>query len=80
MTQAGATAEEYPAKIGWGHSTVEYAVRLSNKAAVKRLALTHHDPSRDDDALDRLLASAKAKDLLRSHDRPVTRPLTKANH
>jgi len=55
------TAEEYPAKIGWGHSTVEYAVKLSNKAKVKRLALTHHDPSRDDDALDRLLASAKAK-------------------
>ena len=55
------TAEEYPAKIGWGHSTVEYAVKLSNKAEVKRLALTHHDPSRDDHALDRLLASAKAK-------------------
>jgi DNA-binding response OmpR family regulator len=55
------TAEEYPAKIGWGHSTVEYAVKLSNKAEVKRLALTHHDPSRDDDALDRLLASAKAE-------------------
>ena len=54
-------AEEYPAKIGWGHSTVEYAVKLSNKAEVKRLALTHHDPSRDDDALDRLLASAKAE-------------------
>ena len=55
------TAEEYPAKIGWGHSTVEYAVKLSNKAQVKRLALTHHDPSRDDDALDRLVASTKAK-------------------
>ena len=24
------TAEEYPAKIGWGHSTVEYVVKLSS--------------------------------------------------
>ena len=38
------TAEEYPAKIGWGHSTVEYAVKLSNKAKVKRLALTSSRP------------------------------------
>ena len=55
------TGEEYPAKAGWGHSTLEYAVKLSNEAQVKRLALTHHDPSRDDDALDRLVASTKAK-------------------
>ena len=54
------TAEEYPAKIGWGHSTVEYVVKLSKYAEVKRTALTHHDPLRDDDAIDRLLASIRA--------------------
>jgi ribonuclease BN (tRNA processing enzyme)/CheY-like chemotaxis protein len=54
------TAEEYPAKIGWGHSTVEYVVKLSKYAEVKRVALTHHDPLRDDDAIDRLLASIRA--------------------
>jgi DNA-binding response OmpR family regulator len=55
------TAEEYPAKIGWGHSTVEYVVKLSKYAEVKRTALTHHDPLRDDDAIDRLLASVRAR-------------------
>jgi hypothetical protein len=32
----------------WGHSTYEYAVQLAAAAGVKRLALTHHDPSHDD--------------------------------
>jgi phosphoribosyl 1,2-cyclic phosphodiesterase/DNA-binding response OmpR family regulator len=54
------TADEYPDKVGWGHSPVEYAVRLSQEAGVKRLALTHHDSLRDDDAVDRLVESARA--------------------
>jgi phosphoribosyl 1,2-cyclic phosphodiesterase/CheY-like chemotaxis protein len=48
-------AAEYPAKVGWGHSSVEYVVKLSQLAHVKRLVLTHHDPLREDDALDRVL-------------------------
>jgi phosphoribosyl 1,2-cyclic phosphodiesterase/CheY-like chemotaxis protein len=55
------TADEYHAKVGWGHSTVEYAVKLGQHADVKRLALTHHDPLRDDDAVDRLLARIRAQ-------------------
>jgi phosphoribosyl 1,2-cyclic phosphodiesterase/DNA-binding response OmpR family regulator len=54
------TADEYPDKVGWGHSPVEYAVRLSQEAGVKRLALTHHDSLRDDAAVDRLVESARA--------------------
>jgi ribonuclease BN (tRNA processing enzyme)/CheY-like chemotaxis protein len=53
------TAEEYPEKIGWGHSPVEYAVNLSRYARVKRLALTHHDPLRDDAAIDRIIATIR---------------------
>ncbi|MEH3144711.1 MAG: MBL fold metallo-hydrolase [Methylobacterium frigidaeris] len=48
------TAEEYPHKRGWGHSPVEYALRAAQGA--RRLALTHHDPLRDDEALDALAA------------------------
>ncbi len=51
------TAEEYPAKIGWGHSSVEYVLKLSEHSKVNRVALTHHDPLRDDDAVDRLLTN-----------------------
>jgi phosphoribosyl 1,2-cyclic phosphodiesterase len=54
------TAAEYPAKIGWGHSSIEYAVKLGDYAEARRLALTHHDPLRDDDAIDRLIANVRA--------------------
>ena len=53
------TAAEYPSKIGWGHSSVEYAVKLGQHALVKRLALTYHDPLRDDDSVDRVLAKIR---------------------
>jgi GAF domain-containing protein len=48
-------ASEYPDKVGWGHSTVEYAVAIARHAGVKRLALTHHDPTRNDAAVDAVL-------------------------
>jgi phosphoribosyl 1,2-cyclic phosphodiesterase/CheY-like chemotaxis protein len=54
------TAGEYPAKAGWGHSTIEYAVAVSRLAGARRLALTHHDPLRDDDAIDRLVEDVRA--------------------
>ncbi len=42
------TPEEYPAKKNWGHSTYSYVVQLAAAAGVKRLFLTHHDPTHDD--------------------------------
>src|SRR5436305_2705043 len=53
------TAAEYPAKVGWGHSTVEYVLDMAIAAGVRRLALFHHDPTRTDDALDELLARSR---------------------
>jgi phosphoribosyl 1,2-cyclic phosphodiesterase/CheY-like chemotaxis protein len=55
------TAEEYPAKVGWGHSSIEYVVNIGQYAEVKRIALTHHDPIRDDHAIDRLVANVRAR-------------------
>jgi len=49
------TDAEYEARTGWGHSSVHQAVAFGEAARVKRLALFHHDPSRDDAALDALL-------------------------
>jgi phosphoribosyl 1,2-cyclic phosphodiesterase len=48
------TEEEFRRKAHWGHSTVGYAVRVAAEAGVRRLALFHHDPTHDDDQLDRL--------------------------
>jgi phosphoribosyl 1,2-cyclic phosphodiesterase len=64
------TPQEYPDKKHWGHSTYRYVVELAAVAGVRRLFLTHHDPSHDDafiagvekkaqEAADRLGANLK---------------------
>ncbi len=53
------TTEEYRGREGWGHSCMEDSVRLARDARVKRLHLFHHDPSHDDEFLDRMLQKAK---------------------
>jgi phosphoribosyl 1,2-cyclic phosphodiesterase len=44
----------------FGHSTIAYALRLAEQAGAGRLLLFHHDSTRTDDALDALLADARA--------------------
>ena len=53
--------EEYPAKAGWGHSTPEMCLRLAQAAGVKRLYLTHHEPTRDDQALEAMLEDVRER-------------------
>lgn len=55
------TATEYANKIGWGHSTTDYAVAVCRAAGVKQLALTHHDPTRDDESIDEIVARTRAE-------------------
>ena len=50
--------QEYPSKIGWGHSCVREVVELANNAQVKALHLFHHDPDQNDAAIERKLAQA----------------------
>ncbi len=59
------TEEEYPNRLGWGHSTVEYATDVAIAAGVRRLALFHHDPTRDDAGVDRLQELARRRTLER---------------
>jgi CheY-like chemotaxis protein len=54
-------AADYPAKAGWGHSTMEYAVDMSRVANAKRLVLFHHDPDRDDAGVDALTRAARVR-------------------
>jgi ribonuclease BN (tRNA processing enzyme) len=43
------TAGEYGAdKVGWGHSSYEYAIAAAQKTGVRKLVLFHHDPHRTD--------------------------------
>lgn len=53
------TPEEYPAKKNWGHSTYSYVAKIAAAAGVKRVFLTHHDPTHDDAFLDRIEAEAR---------------------
>ncbi len=54
------TAEEYAARRrGWGHSTVEMAIRTARMAKAKRLVIIHHDPASTDDQLDEMEAGAR---------------------
>jgi phosphoribosyl 1,2-cyclic phosphodiesterase len=53
------TDEEYPARVGWGHSSVSDAVAFADRADVERLILFHHDPTHDDRQLDRIAARAR---------------------
>ncbi|HZS41517.1 MAG TPA: MBL fold metallo-hydrolase [Polyangia bacterium] len=51
---------ELPDKRGWGHSTVPQVLELGRMAEARRVALYHHDPERDDDALDEIARGAHA--------------------
>ncbi len=42
-------------KLGWGHSSFEFAIESAYGAGVKKLLLTHHDPERTDEELDTLI-------------------------
>jgi phosphoribosyl 1,2-cyclic phosphodiesterase len=49
------TDEEYAKCVGWGHSNYQHAFEYAGQVGAKRLIPFHHDPSHDDDMLDRLL-------------------------
>jgi phosphoribosyl 1,2-cyclic phosphodiesterase len=52
------TDEEYARCVGWGHSTYRDALEFAARVGAKEVVLFHHDPSHDDEMLERLLADA----------------------
>ena len=54
------TGDEYRDKVGWGHSSIEYAVDVALAAGVERLVLFHHDPAHDDDMMETMEAMARS--------------------
>lgn len=51
---------EYASRVGWGHSTWEECLRIADAAGVGRAVIFHHDPARDDAALDAIAEAAAA--------------------
>jgi len=54
------TDAEFPAKIGWGHSTWQEGVRLCRAADVKTLAIFHHDPEHEDLVMEAIESEARS--------------------
>ncbi len=54
------TDAEYATKKGWGHSSVEYVSEIGQRAGVRRMAFTHHDPTRTDEEVDQILDAVRA--------------------
>jgi diguanylate cyclase (GGDEF)-like protein len=55
------TNEEYLTKLGWGHSPADYVTDVSLASDAARLALFHHDPTHDDDAIKNIEAVQRAR-------------------
>ena len=52
------TDEEYACCVGWGHSTYRHALEFAARVGAREVVLFHHDPSHDDEMLERLLDDA----------------------
>jgi phosphoribosyl 1,2-cyclic phosphodiesterase len=53
------TEDEFSTKADWGHSTAAFAVHVAAEANVRKLLLSHHDPSHNDREVDRILTQAR---------------------
>ena len=54
------TEAELPSRVGWGHSSWQQGLRLAEAAGAKVFCLFHHDPDRDDRAMDRIATAVEA--------------------
>ncbi len=61
--------DEYPKKIGWGHTSVSNACLFAKLVNAPRWIVTHHDPLQDDDTLHR--KHLLIKQVLREIGHPI---------
>lgn len=53
------TDDEFPSKVGWGHSTWQEGIRLCRQANVKQLAIFHHNPDHVDEVMAKIEQEAR---------------------
>jgi len=54
---------EMPLKLGWGHSSIDQAIKLAKAAKIKVLILYSHAPERTDKELDKFISDMQLDDL-----------------
>jgi phosphoribosyl 1,2-cyclic phosphodiesterase len=55
------TEKEYEERIGFGHSSIKHAFQFAESTEVKHFIPFHHDPTHNDDELDRMFEEALAE-------------------
>lgn len=60
--------EEYPQRKGWGHGTFDTSIKAAREAGVKKAYLTHHEPTRSDDELERIFNEALLRNQIGDGD------------
>jgi phosphoribosyl 1,2-cyclic phosphodiesterase len=55
IVDAQFTEQELPNRFGWGHSSNMDALNLASLSKAKTLILFHHDPSHDDEFIDKMV-------------------------
>ena len=53
--------DEYPGRVGWGHSSVSSAVDVGELTEAKLVVLTHHSPDSSDQKIDTMVAIAATR-------------------
>ena len=53
------TEEEFPSRVGWGHSTWNEGMKLCQMAGAKKLAIFHHEPEHTDEIMDLIAEESK---------------------
>jgi phosphoribosyl 1,2-cyclic phosphodiesterase len=54
------TDDEYRTRVGWGHTALSDFARYVAAAESRRVLMFHHDPSHEDDQLERMQSEARA--------------------
>lgn len=55
------TDDEYQERTGWGHSTLEHAMKFAALTGARHMVTFHHDPEHTDGFLDGRLEAARAE-------------------
>jgi len=71
ISDSAYTESEYPAKRGWGHGTYDQSIALARRVGARRLVCTHHEPTRNDDQLEKVFGEALARAALTEGDPQV---------
>jgi phosphoribosyl 1,2-cyclic phosphodiesterase len=59
--------EEYKQRVGWGHSTFDYALLIARQAGARQLAFYHHDPVHSDHQIEAMVEEALGSEQHRRH-------------